>query len=289
MSENAPPSWSGEDLTDQEFAEIAALLLSERQFALDQYKDRCIRRRIARRLRACEAADVPTYLERLRTDPEELDLLAATLSIHVSQFFRNPDTYRALEQTVLPDLCRRARREGRRELLLWSAGCAGGEEPYSLALMADDLDAPGLQVRILATDVSEPVLETARAAVFSAARLKEIPPAVLSAYFIEQEKDQYRLIDRVRDKVDFVQHNIMTADDYPAADLILCRNVLIYFTREEQERILGRFAAALAEDGILVLGRSETLVGDIRQFFRTEFPLERIYRRTAQVRTNNGS
>ncbi len=285
MTGNSQQIWTGDDLSEQEFAAIAELLLCQRQLDLDHYKDRCIRRRIARRLRARAVRDVDSYLGLLRTEPEELDTLAATLSIHVSQFFRNPDTYRVMEQSILPDLCSRARKNGRSELVLWSAGCAAGEEAYSLALLADDLAAPGLEIRILATDISEPVLETARQAIFSSARIKEVPPAVLSRYFDKMGGDRYRLIDRIRSKVRFAQHNIMTEEDYPPADLILCRNVLIYFTREEQERILARFAAALPEQGALVLGRSETLVGDNRRLFHPEFPTERIYRRTAQAVT----
>lgn len=285
MNGNSQQVWTGDDLSDQEFETIAALLLRERQFDLDQYKDRCIRRRIARRLRACEATDIAAYLEQLQSDPKELDCLIETLSIHVSQFFRNPGTYQVLEQVILPDLCRRARLEGRRELVLWSAGCAAGEEPFSLALLADDLDAVELNIRVLATDISEQVLDAARGGVFPAARLKEVPPEVLDRYFIAQDDGHYRLIDRIRNRVRFMHHNIMTENDYPTADLILCRNVLIYFTREEQERILARFSAALAEHGALVLGRSETLIGDVRKHFQPEFPLERIYRRTAHTET----
>lgn len=280
MTEANVPPWTGDDLTDDELAAITALLRERRQFDLDQYKDRCVRRRIAKRLRACQVADFSAYLNRLAIDRDELDTLLATISIHVSQFFRNPDTFRIIEQRILPDLCRRARADGRTELTLWSAGCASGEEPYSLALLVDDLNADDLDIRVLATDISEPVLQTARAGVYDTARLREVPPAVLEHYF-EAENGSYRLMDRVRERVDFKPHNIMTDTIYPAADLVLCRNVMIYFTREEQERILARFAAAIPQHGALVLGRSETITGDSRRCFKSEFPVERIYRRTA--------
>lgn len=280
MSGPSQAIWTGDDLSDREFAAIAELMRNAGKVDLEQYKDRCIRRRIARRLRACTVPDVAAYLALLRSDPHELETLAETLSIHVSQFFRNPDTYRILEQKVIPELFRRARQAGRSSLTLWSAGCAAGEEPYSLALLVDDLAAADFAVKILATDISQPVLDAGRAAIFPVERLKELPPAVLADYFEEQGDGSYRLIARVRDMVCFEQHNILVDEPYPEVDLILCRNVLIYFTREEQERILSRFAAALAEDGVLVLGRSETLVGDLRQSFRAEFPVERIYRRT---------
>lgn len=280
--------WTGDDLSDREFAAIAELMRNAGKIDLEQYKDRCIRRRIARRLRACMVPDVDAYLALLRSDPQELETLEETLSIHVSQFFRNPETYRVLEQKILPDLFRRARQAGRRHLTLWSAGCAAGEEPYSLALLVDDLAAADFAVRILATDISQPVLDAGRAAIFPVERLKELPTAVLADYFQEQADGSYRLIDRIRDMVCFEQYNILVDEPYPEVDLIFCRNVLIYFTREEQERILGRFAVALAEDGVLVLGRSETLIGDLRQSFHAEFPVERIYRRTRHAAKGAG-
>jgi chemotaxis protein methyltransferase CheR len=280
MTESVPHIWTGDDLTDDEFSAITELLRERRQFDLGQYKDRCIRRRIAKRLRVCKVANVALYLKRLEIDREELDTLLATISIHVSQFFRNPDTYRILEQKVLPDLCRRARASGRTELTLWSAGCATGEEPYSLALIVDDM-ASDLKINILATDISAPVLTTARCGTFEALRLKEVPPEVLDKYFNAQN-GHYQVVERVRDRVEFRQHNIMTASEYPSADLILCRNVMIYFTREEQERILSRFAETLPGHGALVLGRSETMTGNIRRYYQSEFPVERVYRRTSE-------
>lgn len=270
----------GDELPDAVYEAIIEQLRTRRQLDLGAYKDRCIRRRIAKRLRNSGATDFAGYLALLADDEDELDALLATLSIHVSQFFRNPDTFLALERHVLPDLFRLVRAAGRRELRLWSVGCAGGEEPYSLALLIDELSPAGLKVNILATDVSEPVLENAREALYEPARLAEVPPPVLASYFTA-EGERFRLIERVRARVRFEQHNVMISDVFPPADLILCRNVLIYFTREEQARILARFAAALPEGGALVLGRAETLTGVERLLFRTEFPTERIYRRTA--------
>jgi chemotaxis protein methyltransferase CheR len=269
-----------DDLPDAAFEAIMAQLRTRRQFDLGAYKDRCIRRRIVKRLRTSGARNVDGYLQRLAVDDDELDALLATLSIHVSQFFRNPDTFRALASTVLPDLCQRTRQAGRSELRLWSVGCAGGEEAYSLALMVDELAPAGLEVSILGTDISPSVLAGARAAWYDPARLTEVPPAALAHYFTT-EGTGYRLNEHIRTMVRFEQHNVMTAATLPAADLILCRNVLIYFTREQQALILARFASVLPEGGVLVLGRAETLVGRMRQLFHSEMTTERIYRRTA--------
>jgi len=280
MTEPTVPIWTGDDLNDEEFLAVVELLRRRRQFDLGQYKDRCVRRRIAKRLRSSGALDMASYLERLQHDDDELDTLLATLSIHVSQFFRNPDTFLVLERDILPDLCHRARTAGRKQLRIWSAGCAGGEEAYSLALLIDELAPTDLEVSILATDISEPVLASARQGLFEPTRLTEVPKAVIDRYFLP-EAGRFRLIERIRRMVRFERHNIMTASAYPAADLILCRNVLIYFSRAEQQQIIARFAAALPESGALVLGRAETMSEAGRQLFRVEFPVERIYRRAA--------
>ena len=204
MTDASLQVWTGDDLSDDEFSAITELLKERRQFDLGQYKDRCIRRRIAKRLRACKVTDFSAYLNRLTADREELDTLLATISIHVSQFFRNPDTFRIIEQRILPDLCRLARAAGRSELTLWSAGCASGEEPYSLALLVDALGVNDINIKVLASDISEPVLETARKATYDTTRLKEVPKEVLDRYFLQAD-GRYQLIDRVRDKVDFIR------------------------------------------------------------------------------------
>lgn len=280
MTEQTTNIWTGDDLSDTEFSAITEVLRNARSLDLGQYKDRCIRRRVAKRLRVCAVTDLEDYLERLHTDAEELDALVATISIHVSQFFRNPETFQVLEEQILPALCDEVRKAGRKTLRLWSVGCAGGEEAYSLALLLDELAPEGLEVDILGTDISAPVLEGARLGLYDPSRLREVPPPVREKYF-SAEGPQFRLIERLRNRVRFERHNIMTSTDYPPADLILCRNVLIYFSRPEQERILSRFAECLSPFGGLVLGRSETLVGSIRQQFHSKFPVERIYHRAA--------
>jgi chemotaxis protein methyltransferase CheR len=281
MNATSAQLWTGDGLTDANVAAIVERLHKHCQFDLGQYKDRYVRRRIAKRLRARMVNDFADYLECLDVDRHERDTLLATISIHISQFFRNPDTFRIIEQKILPRLCGEARAAGRNGLTLWSAGCAAGEEPYSLALMVDDLSADDLEIRILATDVSEPVLATARVGLFDDSRMEEVPPNVRERYF-RAEENRYRLVDSVRGLVEFRHQDIVAEQDYPAADLILCRNVLIYFSRSEQARILLRFAAVLPAGGVLILGRSETLTGEIRQYFESEFPVERIYRRNAE-------
>jgi len=268
----------GSELSDECFAAICDLLKSTRGFDLSQYKDRCAKRRIAKRMRALHINKPAAYLEKISADRDELDALLAVLTIHVSQFFRNPSTFRALEQLILPSLLDRLRNSGRSDLRIWSVGCAGGEEPYSLALLLAELNTQGLRVSLLGTDINQDILARARRAVFPAQRLAEVPPPVLERYFHPEGQD-FRLCDEIRRQVEFRRHDILGEDDYPAADLTLCRNVLIYFSREEQDRILKRFAATVPAGGILVLGRTETLLGETRDLFLAESAAERIYRR----------
>lgn len=268
---------AGGELGDDDFAAIREVLRERRAFDLGSYKDNCIRRRIARRIRSVGAGTAASYLELLRQNEDEVDSLLASLTVHVSQFFRNPDTFAALEEKVLPDIFRRAGSGGGKGVRLWSVGCASGEEPYSLALLLAEM-APGVPVSILGSDLSPKVLEKAREGVYDPLRLTKVPPAMLSRHFIP-EGSAFRLGDEIRSRVTFQRRDILADHPFPAADLILCRNVLIYFSRQEQEEILCRFAATLPEGGWLVLGKAETLLGEARPLFTSEYPVERIYRR----------
>jgi len=268
----------GSEFPEAEFEEICRILKSKRGFDLAMYKDSCIKRRIATRVRARGFNEAAPYLALLGRDEAELDALLAALTIHVTQFFRNPSTFALLERQVLPELFARLRAAGRKRVRLWSVGCASGEEPYSLALLVRELAPAAMEVSILGTDVSEAVLDCARQGLYDVQRLVEVPAAVRERNFIPEGR-RFRLAEPVRRLVRFERHNMLTAPAYPQADLIVCRNVMIYFSREEQEKILQRFAAALPAGGILVLGKAEMLLGESRQLFVAECAAERVYRR----------
>ncbi len=258
----------GSEFPETQYQAIRKLLIDRRDFDLGWYKDRCIKRRIAIRVRACKLADAEEYLRLLEQDEEELDELLTTLSIHVSQFFRNPQTFELIG-SVLSGLTVQG------SLKVWSVGCASGEEPYSLAIL---LAEQGLaEVELLATDISEAVLQRARMGRYESTRLVNIPAEKRQKYFT-QDGRWYIVKDRLRRQVEFRRHDVLT-DPYPKADLILCRNVLIYFSRPEQERILGQFAVVLPPGGVLVLGKAETMLGPVREHFRAIDHAERVFAR----------
>ncbi len=270
----------GSDITDGAFAEIRDILFAGRGFDLDGYKDRCIKRRIAARIRTLGYRRIEDYIALLESDDVEQEQLLEALTIHVSQFFRNPSTFSVLEEKILPELLRRRRGEG--EVKVWSVGCAGGEEPYSIALLFDELCGSNDQVSILGSDVSADILKKARSGIFESHRLVEVPDPVLAQYF-SREGVRYRLDARICEKVRFYRHDILQDRPFTRVDLILCRNMLIYFSRQEQERILRALANALAPEGLLVLGRAETMVNESRELFTCVDPVERIYRKRDEV------
>jgi len=268
---------------DAAFAALARRIAETSGFTIEAYKDKCIRRRIAVRMRACGVHSYEDYRRFLERSPAEIERLRDALTINVTRFYRNADTWNAVRRVVLPDLFERPRVE----LRAWSAGCASGEEPYTLAmLVADYLDQAGrggelARLTIDATDIDRASLECARAAVYRAETLSEMPPELVAGGF-EGSGEERRVTDRVRRRVQI--HRLDLSRDAPLRtdyDLILCRNVVIYFDRPMQERLFATFAGALVRGGYLVLGKVETLFGVARERLALVDPRERVYRRPA--------
>ncbi|HWP35234.1 MAG TPA: protein-glutamate O-methyltransferase CheR [Thermodesulfobacteriota bacterium] len=275
------PAEPGPRIDDAAWARVAAVLRAARGLDLAAYKDGCVRRRIALRARARGCADGAAYAALLERDRDEVERLAAALAITVSQFFRDPGTFERIGRDVLPALLAGPARHGLRCV---SVGCAGGEEPYSLAILLRERFADRLRagrVSILGLDLDAAALARARAAVYGADRLAPLPAPLKARYFVRTPEGRYALAREVRRMVTFRQANVLDADALPAGPihLILCRNVLMYFTRAEQQRLLASFEDRLAPGGFLVLGRAETLLAADRRRFETVCPWERIYRR----------
>lgn len=267
------------EIDEEELLVIQRLLLQHRGFRLDGYKDKCVRRRISIRIRANHCATAQEYCTLLQESEVELDRLLKVLTIHVSQFYRNPPTFEKLKNDVLPSLMSLRSLEGRAGIRVWSVGCAGGEEPYTLAMILCDLmtSIPGIGVEILATDIEAMVLAAASQGSYVEEKLAELPPSLRNAYFTLQA-GRYQLKPEILQMVSFRQADMFDTDAYEECDLILCRNVLIYFERSQQERIIRNFARVLRPGGVLVLGKSETLFGENRRLFHIICPVERIYR-----------
>lgn len=269
------------EITDEELAEIGMILNLWRNFNMSVYKDKCMKRRVSIRMRSMHCSDAAEYCKLLRQSPLELDLLQKTLTIHVSQFFRNPSMFDKLRAEVIPGLFASCMKSGSDTLRAWCLGCAGGEEPFSLAILLREYfskELRSVQPVIQGTDIDAETLRLAQQAEFAEERLKEVSAELRNRYF-RPNGYRFRLVPEIRQMVTFLQGDITNTAAYLPCNLVLCRNTLIYFTRPDQENILQGVADILAAGGILVLGKSETLVGDVRRRFETICPVERIYRR----------
>ena len=243
------------------------------------YKRPTVMRRLRRRMVATASPRLPDYVEYLQAHPEEYKRLASAFLINVTQFFRDPDLFQYLRETLLPALVEEAR-DWDRELRVWSAGCATGEEAYSLAiLLAETLGdrRDSYQVRIFATDLDEEAIAFARRGLYPPSALSDIDPEVRSRWFV-RNGDQYEVAKEIRSLVVFGQHDLGQRAPFPRIDLALCRNVLIYFTPDLQRRALQLFAFALREGGRLVLGKAESAAPD-GDHFVLEQPRLKVYRR----------
>jgi len=269
------------DISDEVLERLRSILKTRKGFNLSLYKDKCIKRRIAIRIRATQSASAEAYGTLLLQDWSELDTLMEVLTIHVSEFFRNPATYAKLTNEIFPYLFNLCKKESKTTLNLWSVGCAGGEEPYSLALIMKDTypeETAQVNCSIYATDVSAAVLKVALKGVYGTERLKSLPQLLKSRYFTFCDGN-YQLLPEIMELVTFEQSDLYCTESYPKCDMIMCRNVLIYFERKQQAKIIKGFVDALPSGGILVLGKSENLLGETRKPFQTICPVERIYRK----------
>ncbi len=269
------------EISDDELSEISTILSMWRNINMAAYKDKCMKRRVAIRMRSTRCRDAAEYCNLLRQSPQELDLLQKALTIHVSQFFRNPSMFDKLRDDVLPGLFRSCENNGATQLRLWCLGCAGGEEPFSLAIILREHFSKEMRrvlTTIHGTDIDAETIQTAQRAEYITERLKEVPAGLKDRYF-RQDGTRFRLIPELREMVTFRQGDITRTGEYVSSNLVVCRNTLIYFTRPDQEKILHGVADILPPGGILVLGKSETLTGDVRRRFEAVCPVERIYHR----------
>jgi len=268
---------------DAAFAALTRKISHQAGLSLDAYKDKCLRRRIAVRMRACGVHTYADYQTVLDGTPAEYERLKDAITINVTRFYRNADTWNLLRAGLLAEVCEADGGEVR----AWSAGCSSGEEPYTLAvLMADHFDRQGRsdrlgRVTVDATDIDRNCLERAQAGRYPREALADVPGDLADRYF-ENDGSGCRVVERVRRRV-VVRSLDLSSEPPPRQNyqLILCRNVVIYFGRSTQERVFLAFAEALAPGGILVLGKVETLFGPARERLTLLDPRERVYRLTA--------
>jgi chemotaxis methyl-accepting protein methylase len=254
----------------------------ERGFGCASYKEKCLSRRIAVRMRARGVHTYDDYARLLDADAAEYEKLLDVLTINVTKLFRNWETYRQLAETVVPELWSRETPH----LRVWSAGCSSGQEAYSIAVLFHRYAAvQGMlaqigRVDVLGTDIDRASLIAARRGQFAEADFADTPDDLRRRYF--SHAAPFAVSPSVRTMVRFERRDLLNDSAPPGRfDLIACRNVLIYFDRDTQARLFDSFFNALAPGGYLVLGKVETILGPARSRFIGIDPRERIFRRPA--------
>jgi len=268
------------ELPTEGFQELTHKISAERGFGCASYKEKCLRRRIAVRMRARGVHSYTDYARLLDVDVGEYDRLIDVLTINVTKLFRNWEAYDSLAAHVIPDLWHREQPAIR----VWSAGCSSGREPYSLAILFHRCAAiRGMlaqvgRVNVLGTDIDRRSLAAAERGEFEESDFTDTPDEFRTRYFASAAP--FTIAAAIRRLVRFERRDLLS-DGRPRGtfDLITCRNVLIYFDRETQERLFESFIDALAPGGYLMLGKVETLLGRSRGLLETVDGRERIFRK----------
>jgi two-component system, chemotaxis family, CheB/CheR fusion protein len=275
------PDGAIKETTDY-LAQICAVLRARTGHDFSGYKDKTMIRRVQRRMQVLQVDEVPQFLERLRKEPHEADLLFQDLLIGVTSFFRDAEAFRSLEKDVIPRLF-----EGKGaddSVRVWVPGCSTGEEAYSIAILLRECApkshaAPKLQ--IFGSDIDERALEIARVGRYPATIARDVSIARLDKYF-HREDGTYRTSNDIRSICLFAYHDLLRDAPFSKLDLISCRNLLIYLGPELQSRVIPLFHYALREGGYLFLGSSENVTRHTRLFGEIDKP-HRIFRRRPQA------
>ncbi len=244
------------------------------------YEMPAILRLLQRRIVATDTTDMEGYARYLAESPKEYQQLANAFLIRVTEFFRDEELFEYLGEEVIPRLIEEARERGS-QLRFWSAGCATGEEAYSLAILAAEAlgdELSRFSVRIFATDLDEKAVAFARRGIYSRQALSNLSGELTNRYFL-QEDHEYQVSSLIRSMVVFGQHDLGQRAPFPGIDMVLSRNVLIYFNRQLQKRALQLFAYSLRYGGRLVLGKAES-VSSLAEYFESEHYEQKVYRRT---------
>jgi two-component system, chemotaxis family, CheB/CheR fusion protein len=271
--------------TDPGWANLLDHLVTARGFDLHGYKPTTLARRIRKRMAALEIDSFAAYQDHLEVHPDEFTMLFNTILINVTGFFRDPQAWDVIRTQVVPRIVS-AKAPGE-PIRAWSAGCASGEEAYTIAMvLAEELGAEQFRerVKIYATDADEDALNAARHAAYTTRQIETVPPSLLDAYF-ERLDGMYVFRKDFRRQVIFGRHDLLADAPISRVDLLVCRNTLMYFNSEAQARILSRFHFALNEGGFLFLGRAETQMTHGQSFL----PLDAKRRISQKVRRGRGS
>jgi chemotaxis protein methyltransferase CheR len=238
------------------------------------YRDSYLKRRIGVRIKANRLNSYDEYIEFLKKNPTEYEKLLDRLTVNVTEFFRNPSTFEAFRRKVLPAL------KSKRDIRIWSAGCASGEEPYSIAIIISEFFGKELEkhfVKIYATDIDNMCLSKAFKGEYEAKKMVNVDVEVLNKYFTRVGK-KFVVKPEIKRMVFFEKHDILKRRWVNFFDVVFCRNVAIYFSRDSLEILYRNLYDSLRNGGFLITGKVESIIGDIKNYFEVLDNKEHIYR-----------
>ena len=221
---------------------------------LNSYKEKQMRRRINTLITKNNVKTYNDYVALIKKDKEKFDQFINFLTINVSEFYRNPDQWKILEGQVFPELIKKFGKN----LKIWSAACSTGDEPYSL-VMALSRQVPLANIKIIATDIDNQVLDTARMGLYNEKSIASVPDDLKKKYFTKVGSS-YQISDEIKKRVEFKKHDLLKYPYPSGCNLIVCRNVVIYFTEEAKDVIYQKFHKALQPGGVLFIGSTEQIM-----------------------------
>jgi two-component system, chemotaxis family, CheB/CheR fusion protein len=271
---------------DPEFENLLVYLRESRGFDFTGYKRATLMRRVRKQMQLLNIESFGDYLDYLEVYPEEFNHLFNTILINVTAFFRDISAWECLSEQVLPNLVKGKKNSD--QIRIWSAGCASGEEAYTLAMLIAEMlgvEEFRQRVKIYATDLDEEALNQARQAAYSAKDIQTVPPELRQKYF-EPLGNRYVFRQDLRRSVIFGRHDLLQDAPISRLDLLVCRNVLMYFNSETQGRIMARFHFALNDPGYLFLGKAEMLLMHSNIFVPLDLR-NRIFTKVSAVNTRD--
>ncbi len=286
------PAGSIPKMSDEEFRLIRDFLVSRVGLFFDENMKFLLERRLYRRLEVRQLKSYRAYEQFLRYDPDsskELEEVIELLTTNETYFFRESYQLEALTDEILPELIHRKRRDGNTRIKIWSAGCSSGEEPYTLSILLLEYPAlAGWDLEIIGTDINQKVLAKARAGVYTDHSLRGVPPGRMDRYSERTADGRFRINELVRKNVTFGAANLLDRSKLAFlrdVDVILCRNVLIYFDTASKKQVVDLFHEKLASGGYLLLGHSESLLNLSTRFLLRHFQKDMIYQKPLKEKT----
>jgi chemotaxis protein methyltransferase CheR len=268
-------------LNDSQFRMLCELVRDQSGLHFDEASRFLVEKRLLRCMAAAEVTSISTYLYQLRSSSsgqDEMGRLVDELTTNETYFFRELGQLRALIDEIIPELLRRVSRP----VQIWSAGCSSGEEPYTIAMMALEAGlVPDRDLRIYASDIAPSMLAKARRGVYRTGSFRDTPTAMREKYFVDKD-EHLRVRDDVRKHVDFVHLNLLDSERtrlLGTTDVVLCRNVIIYFDQETKKQVIDSFYDRLRPGGYLLLGHSESLITLSTAFELCHLRNDLVYRR----------